>query len=295
MTVIDLHTHSTASDGTDSPAALVAKAARLKIGALALTDHDTLDGLVEAEKAARALGIHFVRGCEIAVAYEGDELHIVAYWVPRASATLDAFIAGQHRQRLQRNLDMVARLAELGLDVSMEEVEAVAGEGTVGRPHIAVVLRDKSYVATTAEAFERYLGRRGRAFVPRVLCSPREGIARFVEEGATVALAHPCLSLDVSVSAWNALLGDLRRWGLSGIEAYHSAHSQASVRLCVDLAARHDLVLTGGSDYHGGAKPGVRLGVGSVNMRLPGLLLENLQARRLRDGFTVEDMFRNNR
>ncbi len=287
MAGIDLHTHSTASDGTDSPAELVGKAAQLQLGTLALTDHDTLDGLDEAEEAATTHGIRFIRGCELAVAYGGDELHLLAYWVPRASSALDAFIAGQHQRRRQRNQDMVARLVELGLDICMEDVVAVAGQGTVGRPHIAVVLKEKGYVATTTEAFERYIGRRGCAFVPRDLCSPQEGLSLMAGEGATMVLAHPCLSLDAPRSGWDALLRDLCRWGLSGIEAYHSAHSHTSVRLCVELAARHNLVLTGGSDYHGAAKPGVRLGVGSVNMRLHNLLLEKLQARRLSDGLPL--------
>ncbi len=286
--IIDLHTHTMASDGTDTPAQLIEHAVEAGLSSVALTDHDTLDGLAEAEEAAGGKGLEFIRGCELAI-YDPTfgELHLLGLWMPQPSQRMKAALADIQARRLRRNQEMVRRLCELGLPLVLEDVQAVAGGKAIGRPHIAEALRRKGYVTTIMEAFERYIGRAGAAFVPRELSSPREGISLLAEEGATVVFAHPCLDRDMSGEVLNDLLADFRGFGLTALEAYHSAHDAKSVRLCVRLAKKHNLLLSGGSDYHGRTKPGVRLGVGKGGMRVPYQLLETLRDDRRRRGLWV--------
>jgi predicted metal-dependent phosphoesterase TrpH len=284
---IDLHTHSIVSDGSDTPAELVRKAARHGLAALALTDHDSLAGLEEAEEAARAAGIEFVRGVEIAVEGGAEELHLLGLWMPRRSARLREALACLRRQREGRNRAILDKLGACGVAVSMEEVRAVSRGETVGRPHIALALINKGYASGRKEAFERYLGRHGKAFVPRVLPAPKEGMALLRDAGATVALAHPFLSPLMTRERLDDLAADLRAWGLSALEAYHNAHDARHTRLCVEVAARHNLLICGGSDYHGANKNGVALGVGKGDLRIPYALLSALRERRKNEGLPV--------
>lgn len=286
MAGVDLHTHSTASDGTDSPENLVKLVAKAKITSFALTDHDTTSGLLEAERTAKQLDINFIPGCEVAVDYNGNEMHLLAYWIPVQSLTLASFLTKLRDFRQKRNQEIVEKLQTLGFKVSMEDVEAEAS-GNVGRPHMALALKSKGYVQSVQEAFALYLGKRGTAYVARELYSLEQGVATLVKEGATVVLAHPCLSLNADKASWNALLGRLRALGLSGIEGYHSSHTQEQVRLCADIAKENNLVLTGGSDYHGLVKPNIQLGIGSLNMRLQEYLLQDLQKKRLEQGLPL--------
>lgn len=286
---IDLHTHSTASDGTDTPAAVVGAAAKAGLAALALTDHDTVDGLDEAGEEADKAGLRFIRGIEIAVRDEAaeDELHIVGLWLRQPSAALRAYLAGLWEKRRERNMAMLQALALLGMPVAYDDIRAHAGGRAVGRPHIAKAMQEKGYVADVKEAFERYIGQGGAAFVARELDMPADGIGMLREEGATVLLAHPCLKTDMSRQRLDALLQEYKTYGLSGIEAYHSAHAPEQVRMCVELAAKHGLLLSGGSDYHGNNKPGIHLGVGKGKLRVPYLLLEKMIARRQQKGLWV--------
>jgi predicted metal-dependent phosphoesterase TrpH len=284
---IDLHTHSLVSDGADSPAELVKKAAALGLSALALTDHDSLAGLEEAEEAACALGLDFIRGIEIAVEDGADELHLLGLWMPRSSGRIDETLASLRRQRESRNQAILDRLRALGVFLTMEDVRSVSKGETVGRPHIAMALVNKGYAPGRKEAFERYIGRNGAAFVPRVLLSPKQGIGLLCDEGATVALAHPFLSRMMTKERLNDLLSEFRSFGLTALEAYHNTHDAQQVRMCFDLAARHALLLTGGSDYHGANKGEVALGVGKGNMRIPFRLLSALREHRQSKGLRV--------
>ena len=284
---IDLHTHSLVSDGTDSPADLVKKAAKLGLAAVALTDHDSLAGLDEAEETARALGIDFVRGVEIAVEDDFGELHLLGLWMPRPSARMREALAGMRQRRESRNQAMLDALKVNGMPLTMEEVRAVSKGEALGRPHIALALANKGYVASRKEAFDRYIGWNGSAFVPRVLSSPKEGIRLLRDEGATVALAHPFLSRLMTKERLDDLLSDFRACGLTALEAYHNSHDAGQTRQCVDLAARHNLVLTGGSDYHGANKEGITLGVGKGNMRVPTWVLSTLREHRKSKGLWV--------
>ena len=284
---VDLHTHSMASDGTDRPGELVKKAAALGLAAVALTDHDTLEGLAEAEAAASGLGIAFIRGCELAVQCDDGELHLLGLWVPEDSRLIASALKAAREQRTVRNAAIVEKLQGIGIPITLQDIAACSRGEAVGRPHIAHALIRMGCVESPAEAFERYLGQGGAAFVPRVLHSPEEGIRLLAEEGATVILAHPCLKDDMTRERLDALLADFRTWGLSGIEAYHSAHSHAAVRTCLALAERHRLLLSGGSDYHGGTKPGIGLGQCGHGIKAPFRMLEAMREYRRQRGLWV--------
>ena len=277
-TLVDLHTHSTASDGTDSPAELVARAQGLGLAAIALTDHDTLAGLAEGEEGARDLGISFIRGCEISTRSDAGEHHILGLWVPRKAAPLENWLEAVRQRRNERNAEMVARLRALGFDITLEEVRARAS-GSVGRPHMAALLVEKGYAQDTGEAFRDYLGIKGKAFVPKRVPAPEEAVRVLDEVGATAVLAHPFLTSPAPEMV-EALVRRLAAKGLAAIEAWHTSHSEAHTRECVDLAARLGLGLSGGSDYHGANKPGIRPGTGYGGLRVPVTVLEALKKRR---------------
>jgi hypothetical protein len=278
--IIDLHTHSLASDGSDSPAELVRKAAAKGLAAIALTDHDTLAGLDEAEEEAARTGIEFIRGIELAVQDEFGELHILGLFMPQPSERMLAAIDTLQQNRRSRNQAMLDVLAAMGMPMSMDEVREHSGNVAIGRPHIALTMKSKGYVPSLKEAFERYIGWDGSAFVPRTLLSPSEAIGLLCDEGATVALAHPCLSKKMTAARLDAVLTEFRQHGLRAIEAYHSSHGPEQVRLCIELADKHGLLLTGGSDYHGSNKDGIALGTGTGQLRVPYLLLEKLREYR---------------
>ncbi|WP_353117080.1 PHP domain-containing protein [Nitratidesulfovibrio sp.] len=293
---IDLHSHSTASDGSDTPAELVRKAAAAKLAAIALTDHDTTSGLDEAMREGRQRGIEVIRGCELGVRCEHGELHILGLWLPGGDgstpggAPLDATLAELRRHRATRNHRIAAQLRECGVDIEYAEVEAISGGESVSRLHFARILHEKGYVSSPQEAFARYLGPGGRAYVAKETLSPADGVSLLRSVGATVALAHPMLFRypGNGFAEWlDDTVADLKPHGLDAIEAYHSEHSQADTRRCVDLAARHGLALTGGSDYHGAGKPGISLGRGRGGLRVTTAVLDDLKEHRRRQGLPV--------
>lgn len=286
MSCIDLHTHTLASDGTDSPAQLVRRAKDLGLAAVAITDHDTVAGLAEAEKQGQALGLEVIRGCEISARGEDNEMHILGLWLPSDTTVLEQTLLRLREHRHERNVIIVKKLQDLGLDISYEEVQAASQGEAVGRPHIAAVLLRKGFVQNWQEAFTRYLGYKGQAYVPKEILSPEQAVNVLAGMGATVSLAHPCLSVS-SREAVESLVRNLKGFGLNAIEAYHSDHSQAEQRFCVDLATRYGLALTGGSDYHGTSKPRISLGSGYGGLRVPMFVLDSLKAQRRRLGLDV--------
>ena len=276
---VDLHTHTTASDGTDSPRELIRKAAALKLAAVAVTDHDTVSGLAEAEAAGREFGVEVIRGCELGVQGQYGEIHLLGLWLPSRSKPLDEALARLRVHREERNQRILERLGTCGIKVTYQEVLEEAGGESVGRPHIAEVLRKHGVVSSIAQAFQLYLGYGGMAYVPRTLLAPEEGVGLMAGIGAVVSFAHPML-IRCPETWYDEIVPRLREAGLSAIEAYHSEHSARDVRFCVDLAARYGLGLSGGSDYHGTAKPGVSLGRGRGGLRVTAALLDALRSRR---------------
>ncbi|MDR3358104.1 MAG: PHP domain-containing protein [Desulfovibrio sp.] len=288
MSLIDLHTHSTASDGSDCPARLVDAARAAGLAAIALTDHDTTAGLNEAEAAGRDSGITVIRGCELSTVVENDTLrmHLLGLWLPRDTGDLQARLQDLRVKRDARNDRIVALLRECGLDISMEDVRGQARGESVCRPHIAAALLAKGYVKTPAEAFRLYLGRQGRAYVPKEVMKDEDAVRMLAGLGATVCLAHPMLDKPPP-DKLEALVARLIPQGLSAIEIWHSEHSAEDTRAALDLARRFGLGLSGGSDYHGLNKPGIRPGVGRGNLRVGTDVLENLVRLRRKRGLPV--------
>lgn len=283
MDFVDLHTHTQASDGTDSPGELVRAAAAQGLRAVAVTDHDTLGGLAEAEEAGLGSGIEVVRGCELSTASPYGEVHVLGLWLPHDTSELDGVLENLRRHRESRNLVIVEKLRAQGLAVSYDEVLHEAGGETVGRPHIATVLVNKGYVPSVRDAFRTLLGQGGTAFAPRKILGLAEAVRLLSRLGATVCLAHPCL-VRCPESWLEATVERLKKFGLTALEAYHSEHSEAEQRYCVDLAARLELDVSGGSDYHGAIKPDIALGTGRGGLRVPAFVLDKLKESRRQRG-----------
>ncbi len=264
----DLHLHTTYSDGTDRPERVVELAHQAGLSAMAITDHDNTDALAIAEPVARRYGIELIPGIEMSASSSGLEVHLLGFFLDLANPALIQHLATQKARRVERVHEMVKRLQQAGLQLEPEEVFAFAGEGTVGRPHVARALQKRGYVSNTAEAFTKYLGPNNPGFVPGSPLSPATVIGVIREAGGVPVLAHPIyLKRD-------PLIEQFMREGLVGLEAYHSGHPPETVRHYEALADRLGLLKTGGSDYHGTTKEG--LPVGSV--KVPYALVDALRA-----------------
>lgn len=258
--MIDLHSHTTASDGQHAPAALLALAAAAGVTTLAVTDHDTVDGLEAAEAAARALGVRLVPGIELSAFLDGREVHILGHFIDPSHRPLRAFAERLRGERTARMEAMVERLRGLGYPVSMGEVLAVAGDAQLGRPHLARALVARGWCRSTKEAFDRFLGSGRPAWVDRFRLSHEEAIRLVRGAGGCATLAHPGSS---KMEPWD--IGRLAAAGLAGLEVLHPDH-QPSLREKFHRAAQqHGLVPTAGSDFHGEAvSPDARLGTADM-------------------------------
>jgi predicted metal-dependent phosphoesterase TrpH len=255
---VDLHTHTSYSDGSLPPEAVVRLAIERRLAALAITDHDSVEAL-PAGRAAAGLELELVPGIEISSSLSGLDLHILGYFIDPADPALALRLERFRIERLERVREMVARLAALGADVDVAEVMRLAGHGVVGRPHVAEALVSAGHADDTDDAFRRYLGSRGVAFVPRPSFRPDEAIALIHDAGGVSVLAHPGPGLVDSV------VESLAAQGLRGIEVWHPQHSPVTVRRYEALAERLGLLVTGGSDFHG---PGRSTGLGDLPVPL---------------------------
>ncbi|HEX2032913.1 MAG TPA: PHP domain-containing protein [Chloroflexota bacterium] len=273
---VDLHLHTTASDGTLTPAQLVALARQRGVRVIAVTDHDSTEGVDAALEAARGREVEVVPGVEINTDVPEGELHILGYFLDHHDAGFQARLGRQRASRLDRGQGMVQRLRDLGLDVSWERVQQIAGAGeggAVGRPHIARALVERGYVASVREAFDRYIGNDGPAYVPRAKVLPQDAVALILQAGGLPVLAHPAdiPELETFVSA-------LVEAGLVGLECYYGRYTPELVAGLVAAARRHGLVPTGGSDFHGlDVIPDFDLGTTPVPLEV----VTELKARRL--------------
>lgn len=276
---VDLHTHSHYSDGSDSPAELVAHGIAAGLNALALTDHDLLDGIAEAREAA-ATDIELVPGTEISVDWRGRTMHLLAYWVESASP-LGKRLEEVRRGRSDRNLEMVQALVDIGVDITIGDVESEARIGIVGRPHFAAVLVHKGVVESIGQAFDRYLAAGRPAYRPRVRVAAAEAIDLTWESGAVPVVAHPH-TLAEEASEFGRLFPTLADLGAAGVECHYAEYPQETRDRTAALAESAGLVATGGSDYHGTYKPGISVGAGTGDLRVPDSALEGLADRRRR-------------
>lgn len=259
MYTIDLHAHTTASDGSLTPTELVDRAARLGLTALGITDHDTLDGLAEAIGAARERGLELVPGIELSISVPVGRFHMLGYLIDHEDTTLGERLWRLKDNRARRNERMLEKLQRLGVPITREEVAAVSGGGQIGRPHMALALFKKGIVSSTQEAFDRYLADGAAAHVPKDKITLQEGLDLIHGAGGLAVMAHP-IQRQLDDEALVAELHQLRAMGLDGIECYYSQHTPERTQVYLEMARRTGLMVTGGSDFHGASKPDVHLG-----------------------------------
>ncbi|HOU21811.1 MAG: PHP domain-containing protein [Kiritimatiellae bacterium] len=277
--MIDLHCHSTFSDGSLTPEQLVDEGLQAGLSALALTDHDTVAGLPRFLAAGADKPIRPVPGVELSVDCSSGVMHMLGYWMDVHNLELVRQLEWIRDARTMRNRTMLEKLNELGLAMTWEEVQAVAGEDVVGRPHFAQVMLRKGYARDKNEVFDKWLGNGKPAYVDRARLTAENAVALIRGAGGVAVLAHP-YSLRIGKEALAALLGELAAAGLAGVECYYSEHSADLTREYLALADKAGLVPTGGSDYHGEVTPGVRLGTGFGGLHVPDEVLAALEARR---------------
>jgi predicted metal-dependent phosphoesterase TrpH len=276
---VDLHTHSTYSDGSEAPAELVAAAAQARLEALALTDHDNLDGIPEASEAAGRHGIELIPGVELSCEWEPGGFHMIVLFLEPGPGPLQDRLMELQKGRADRNRQMVARLAGLGIEISYEEVLEEAGGTGVGRPHMAATLVRKGVVESMSEAFDFYLAAGRPAYVGRVRLSPEDAISLATASGAVPIVAHPH-TLGVFRAELDAELARLSALGLVGLEAYYPEYEPDTRLELVERARQAGLIPSGGSDYHGSYKPGLRIGNGYGDLAVGRQVLEELREAR---------------
>ena len=243
----DFHCHSTASDGVLSPSALMELAYDQGVRVLALTDHDSTEGVAEARRAVeRYPDFTLISGVEMGTDIPGGEVHVLGYFLDPDGAELQETLLRLRDSRRQRGQGMVEKLRELGLDVTWEQVQRFAGDGAVGRPHVAQALLEKGYVDNVTQAFETYIGRNGPAYVERIKMTPAEAVATIVRLGGVPCLAHPRDLADL-----DGILAKLKSAGLVAMEVFYKDYDQKAVERLRAAARRHGLIPLGGSDYHG--------------------------------------------
>ena len=274
---IDLHTHTTASDGSYTPSQLVHYAKEKGLRALAVTDHDTIEGNEEALSAGRREGLEVISGIEISVDHSQGSMHMLGYFIDIGSQRLKEKLALLQDSRADRNPKIIEKLNELGLSVSYDEVVEASGGGQVGRPHIAQVLLKKGYTTTIQEAFDRYLGKGAPAYFDKFRLNAEDAIAMIADAGGVPVLAHPFTLKCKNQGELEGLIRHLTENGLQGIEVYYTEHSKQQVERYRLLAERNNLLITGGSDFHGANMAGVELGTGRGGLHIPYSLFEKLK------------------
>jgi predicted metal-dependent phosphoesterase TrpH len=274
--LIDLHSHTEESDGSCSPAQLVELAARAGVTVLGVTDHDTFAGYDKALPFAESAGVELVCGIELSTKLHDRSVHLLGYFLSQDSmGGFREWILDMQASRRDRNMRLVARLRELGFDITLAEAQA-RGRGLTARPHFAQVMLEKGYVSSIRQAFDEYLDESAIGYVYRREPTFAEGVERIRSAGGIASLAHPVrVNEDVA-----AVMPELCDAGMNAIEAYHSDHTEADTELYLSLAGKYGLLVTGGSDFHGDIKPSVRLGTGCGNLRVPDDLIEKLRAGR---------------
>ena len=283
MEFIDLHIHSNASDGSLPPLEVVRLAKGRGLTAIALTDHDTIDGLVEAVEAGEESGVEVIPGVEISARHPGGSMHILGYFLEYRDKLLAQRLAVLKQARKDRNPQIIAKLNDLGIPLKMEQVERISGRGQMGRPHIARALYEGGYVRSLQEAFDIYLGNQGKAYVGKFRFPPEEAIEMIREAKGVPVLSHPFTLGPRSREDLKGLLQELKSLGMAGIEVYYPEHSPEQEALYLGLARELGLLVTGGSDFHGDNKPEVDLGRINCQKKLTYDLVDALKAWRRRE------------
>ncbi len=276
MSRLDLHLHTTHSDGSCTPSEVVTMAHRAGVTALAITDHDITTGMAEAFTAGQQCGIEIIPGVEISSFAGNSELHILGYFLDWQDLDLLERLRTLRESRHRRNPRIIERLQTLGIDITYDEVRALAGTDSIGRPHIARVLMDKQVVASAKEAFDRFLADGKPAYVPRELPSPSEAISWIKAARGLAVLAHPTW-VKLDGHSLVDLVRQLKADGLDGVEVYYSTHAARQTREYLNLAHQLGLLVTGGSDFHGLTKPDIEVGIGKGTLHIPPSLLPKMK------------------
>ncbi len=279
---IDLHIHSDASDGTFSVAQLLETAENLKLRAISITDHDTLVGCETAFRIGIPASLNFVSGVEISAGSPPDypcfgSLHILGYGVRRDDPILNSKLSVLRDARKNRNPQMLRKLQDLGIEISMSELENRFKDAQIGRPHIAKLMMEKGYVRSIDEAFDKYIGRRGPAYVEKYRLPCDETIAAIRNSGGVAVLAHPILvrALDPT-DPIEKLIVVLKDMGLEGLEVYYPEQYPNYISYYADMSNHFGLMMTGGTDFHGAIKPDIRMGTAKGNFSVPDEIYDNL-------------------
>lgn len=274
--IVDLHVHSTASDGTVNPAELISLARAAGLSAIALTDHDTTAGVPEAAQAAERSGIELIPGIELSTTYGDKEIHVVGLFIDPKNELLSAKTKEFRDCRDRRNEKMVAALQQEGFPITMEQLEQENPDCVITRANIARFLFHHGYIKSVQEAFDKYIGDGCRCYVGRFKISPMEAAALIRQAGGVAILAHPLL-YHMSSARLQQLIDDLKAAGLDGIEAIYSTYTPGEERLMKELASKNGLLISGGSDFHGSNKPSIRLGSGKGSLFVPYSVLSALR------------------
>jgi predicted metal-dependent phosphoesterase TrpH len=278
---IDLHIHSTASDGSLTPADIIGHAQKINLAAIAITDHDSVDGSKEALQIGIPPSLHFLTGVEISAAHPpffpgSGSFHILGYAIHLDNRDLNQALSKLQDARKNRNPEILKRLNKLGFRISLEEVNQEVGEGQLGRPHIAYAMLKKGFVASVDEAFDKYLGTEGLAYVDKDRIECEQAIDIIRAAGGVAVLAHPALLNIENEQQLDVLIQDLIKIGLAGIEVYYPEHSPQQIRQYTQLAAKYDLLMTGGTDFHGSIMPEIKMGSGTGDLFVPYNLYKEL-------------------
>ena len=272
MDKIDMHVHTTASDGTVSPKYVVSLAAMQGLKAIAITDHDTMAGIDEAGQAGELMGVTIIPGIEISTDYQGRDVHVLGYFLDEHSETLEQYEAWTREKRRERNEKILERLRKKGFDITQKQLEDENPGAVLGRPHIARKLVELGAAENVQEAFRKYLSKGRSCYVERERI-PFQDAARLIKKcGGVAVLAHP-LQYGFGKNELDTLVKTAAQCGFSGMEIYYTGYTQGDQKKLFDLAEKYTLLPTGGSDFHGDNKPGVQLGTGDGNLSVPAYFL----------------------
>jgi len=279
--MIDLHTHSDKSDGSLSPSALIDHAAEKGLSAIALTDHDTTDGLDEAiargKEICASAKIEVIPGIEFSTEYEKKDVHIVGLYIDHKDPAFQKYLQDFVASRINRNIKMCNKLRdEAGIDISLEKLQKEFPGAVITRAHYARYLLSHGYIKNLSEAFERYIGDNCKYFIPREKVTPLQAVQLILKAKGIPVLAHPIL-YHLNRERLDRLTSSLKEAGLIGIEAIYSTYEPAEEREIRELARKYDLCISGGSDFHGACKPGLELGTGYGHLYVPDEVLEKLK------------------
>ena len=277
MDTIDLHTHSTFSDGTFTPLQLVKYAEEKGLKAFALTDHDTTEGVKEAKSIET--NVEVISGVEISTRYDKKEIHIVGLYVNENDADLNKQLKYYREKRVTRNFEILEKLNSLGVNITIDDVKESCTGDVISRAHIAKALVSKGFVGSYTEAFDRYLGDNKCAYVPRETLNYEESMELITKAGGVPVLAHPLLYKMSDTNLENMMV-KLRQKGLKAVEVYYSTHSNSDTQHVMAMANRVGLIYSGGSDFHGATKPKIDMGTGMGKLAVPYEILEKISGER---------------